>query len=109
EDGRRGRITGGGAARNGPGPNERDGRRRHCDARRGRGGSAGGPTRVGDGERHSIGAVVRVWVSWPDAGAGAPVAEAPGVGERIAIRIRRAAAVEADRKSLGYGKGGTPT
>src|SRR5439155_5036901 len=85
EDGRRGRITSGGAARNGPGPNERDGRRRHCDARRGRGGGAGGPARVGDGERHSIGAVVRVCVSWPHAGAGAPVAEAPAVGERIPV------------------------
>src|SRR5207249_128173 len=36
-------------------------------------------------------------------GPGGPVAEAPGIGERVAIRVRRAAAVEAHGRALGAG------
>ena len=91
-------------------------RHRGRDVRdRGRGGGrcARCPVCIGDGERDGVAAVIGVHVARVHAGATRPVAEAPGVGERVAVRIRRPAAVEAHRpglrprvRSAGSGGGG---
>src|SRR5207249_9819341 len=79
-------------------------RGRHiADSGGGRGRAAPRSARVGDGEGDRVRAVVRVRVRGPDTGAGGPVAEAAGIRERVAIRVRRAAAVEAHGRALGAG------
>src|SRR5207249_690786 len=67
----------------------------------GRGRGAGGPMRVGDGERDGVAAVVGVRVARSHAGARAAVAEVPGIRQGIAVGIGRAAAVEADGRAFG--------
>src|SRR6266542_5719734 len=57
--------------------------------------------RIGDRERHGVRAVVRIDVSGSRAAAAAPIAEAPGVGQGVTVRIRRRAPVEADGGTLG--------
>src|SRR5438093_12140354 len=76
-------------------------RGRHVrDSRRDRGGGARRPTRVGDGERHGVGPVVRIRVTRLGTSGGARIAEAPRIWKRVTVRIRRAAAVEAHGGAL---------
>src|SRR5205085_3891967 len=67
--------------------------------------SARRPVGIRDGERDGVGAVVDVAVARLDARARGPVAEAPGIRDRVPIRIRRAAAVERDGGALRAGVG----
>src|SRR5439155_2808288 len=74
-----------------------------ADGRRGGHGRARRPARVGNREGYDIVAVVHVGVTRRGAGARAAVAEAPGVRQRIPVRIGRAGAGEAHGGTLGAG------
>ncbi len=73
------------------------------DRRRGRHRRAGRAARVGDGERHGVAAVVGVGVGRLRTDPAGPVAEAPGVGQGVPVRVRRAASVERHGRALGAG------
>ena len=74
----RGRLTGAGVHN----------RCRVSNGRRGRGRGARRVARVGHGERDGIDTVVDVGMARLGADAGGAVAEAPGVGDRVSVRVR---------------------
>ena len=77
-----------------------DDRCRVGDGGRGRHPGARGPACVRDGERYGVGAVVGIRMTRLGAAAGGAVPEAPGVRQRVSVRVRGAAAVEARGRPL---------